>query len=99
MQGLLFRADGGDVAYRDLREFVKALEKAGELKRVRAEVDPVLEITEVVQRVQRGGGLRAPGTAGEGGAPPRETDPGVVKSQRLRRPPLGHKHRHVVRTM
>ncbi len=41
------------MAYRDLREFVKALEKAGELKRVRAEVDPVLEITEVAQRVAR----------------------------------------------
>jgi len=41
------------VAYRDLREFVKALEKAGELKRVRAEVDPVLEITEVTQRIAR----------------------------------------------
>jgi len=37
------------VGYEDLRGFVKALEKAGELKRVRAEVDPVLEITEVVQ--------------------------------------------------
>jgi len=41
------------VAYRDLREFVKALEKAGELKRITAEVDPVLEISEVVQRVAR----------------------------------------------
>jgi 4-hydroxy-3-polyprenylbenzoate decarboxylase len=41
------------VAYRDLREFVKALEKAGELRRVRAEVDPVLQITEVAQRVAR----------------------------------------------
>jgi len=41
------------VAYRDLREFVKTLEKAGELRRVRAEVDPVLEITEVAQRVAR----------------------------------------------
>jgi len=40
------------VGYADLREFVKVLEKHGELKRVRAEVDPVLEITEVVQRVQ-----------------------------------------------
>jgi len=36
-----------------LREFVKALEKAGELKRIKAEVDPVLEITEVTQRVAR----------------------------------------------
>src|SRR5579871_2227726 len=41
------------MAYRDLREFVKALEKAGELKRIKAEVDPVLEITEVTQRVAR----------------------------------------------
>ena len=39
------------MAYQDLREFVKALENAGELKRVRAELDPVLEITEVAQRV------------------------------------------------
>jgi 4-hydroxy-3-polyprenylbenzoate decarboxylase len=41
------------LAYRDLRDFVKALEKAGELKRIKAEVDPVLEITEVTQRVAR----------------------------------------------
>ena len=41
------------MAYKDLREFVKALEKAGELKRIRAEVDPVLEIAEVAQRVAR----------------------------------------------
>jgi 4-hydroxy-3-polyprenylbenzoate decarboxylase len=41
------------VAYRDLREFVRALDKAGELTRVRVEVDPVLEIAEVVQRVAR----------------------------------------------
>ena len=41
------------MAYRDLREFVAKLEKAGELKRIRAEVDPVLEITEVAQRVAR----------------------------------------------
>jgi 4-hydroxy-3-polyprenylbenzoate decarboxylase len=40
------------VGYADLREFVKTLEKEGELKRVTAEVDPVLEITQVVQRAQ-----------------------------------------------
>src|SRR5262249_62370579 len=51
------------VAYRDLREFVKALEKAGELKRIRAEVDPVLEITEVTQRVARDS-KRAPNSVG-----------------------------------
>ena len=38
------------LAYRDLREFVKKLEKEGELRRVSAEVDPVLEITEVTDR-------------------------------------------------
>jgi 4-hydroxy-3-polyprenylbenzoate decarboxylase len=43
------------VAYRDLREFVAKLEKAGELRRIRAEVDPVLEIAEVAQRVARDG--------------------------------------------
>ena len=51
------------MAYADLREFVDALEKKGELKRIREEVDPVLEITEVVQRVMRG---RRGGQAGLG---------------------------------
>jgi 4-hydroxy-3-polyprenylbenzoate decarboxylase len=41
------------VAYRDLREFVRKLEKEGELQRVRAEVDPILEITEITQRIAR----------------------------------------------
>ena len=41
------------MAYRDLREFVRKLEKEGELTRVRTEVDPILEITEIVQRVGR----------------------------------------------
>src|SRR4029077_1119941 len=41
------------VAYRDLRDFVRKLEKEGELTRVRAEVDPVLEITEITQRIAR----------------------------------------------
>ena len=41
------------MAYRDLREFVQKLEKEGELRRIRAEVDPILEITEVTQRVAR----------------------------------------------
>lgn len=39
--------------YRDLRDFVSALEKAGQLKRIRAEVDPVLEISEITDRVSR----------------------------------------------
>ena len=44
------------MAYRDLREFVKKLEKEGELKRISAEVDPVLEITEITDRVTKSGG-------------------------------------------
>ena len=51
------------MGYRDLREFVAKLEKEGELKRIRAEVDPVLEITEVAQRVARAES-RAKGSVG-----------------------------------
>jgi 4-hydroxy-3-polyprenylbenzoate decarboxylase len=43
-------------AYRDLREFIADLDAAGELARVRAEVDPRLEITEITQRTTRAGG-------------------------------------------
>src|SRR6266849_8906922 len=45
-----------ELAYRDLREFVRKLEKEGELTRIRTEVDPNLEITEVTQRVMRAKG-------------------------------------------
>jgi 4-hydroxy-3-polyprenylbenzoate decarboxylase len=51
------------VGYADLREFVRKLEKEGELKRIRAEVDPVLEIAEVTQRVARDA-KRAPDSVG-----------------------------------
>ena len=44
------------MAYRDLRAFIQKLEREGELKRITAEVDPVLEITEITQRVTRAGG-------------------------------------------
>jgi len=45
---------GVDVmAYRDLREFTAVLEKKGLLKRVSAVVDPVLEITEITDRVSK----------------------------------------------
>jgi len=44
------------VGYTDLREFVRRLEKEGELRRVKAEVDPVLEVTEVVQTGAGDGG-------------------------------------------
>ena len=44
------------MAYRDLRAFLARLEKEGELRRISAEVDPVLEITEVTDRVVKAGG-------------------------------------------
>jgi len=44
------------VKYRDLRDFVAQLERMGELKRVGAEVDPRLEMTEICDRVLKAGG-------------------------------------------
>ena len=44
------------MAYTNLREFIQALEKNGELKRITAEVDPVLEITEIANRAVKNGG-------------------------------------------
>jgi 4-hydroxy-3-polyprenylbenzoate decarboxylase len=44
------------VKYRDLRDFVAQLERMGELKRVAAEVDPRLEMTEICDRVLKAGG-------------------------------------------
>ena len=42
--------------YADLQSFIADLERHGELKRVRATVDPAMEITEVYTRVVREGG-------------------------------------------
>ncbi len=42
--------------YRDLRDFIAQLERMGELKRIRAAVDPKLEMTEIADRVLRAGG-------------------------------------------
>jgi 4-hydroxy-3-polyprenylbenzoate decarboxylase len=48
------------LAYDDLRDWIKTLEKQGELRRIREEVSPELEITEITDRVSkmgaRGGG-------------------------------------------
>ncbi len=44
------------MTYRDLRDFIAQLERLGELKRIGAEVDPHLEMTEVCDRVLRAGG-------------------------------------------
>jgi 4-hydroxy-3-polyprenylbenzoate decarboxylase len=49
------------LAYDDLRDWIAALDRAGELKKIRTEVDPILEITEITDRVSKakGAGDRA----------------------------------------
>ncbi|MDC9720139.1 MAG: 4-hydroxy-3-polyprenylbenzoate decarboxylase [Gammaproteobacteria bacterium] len=42
--------------YKDLRDFIAALEEQGELKRITAEVDPHLEMTEICDRTLRAEG-------------------------------------------
>jgi 4-hydroxy-3-polyprenylbenzoate decarboxylase len=51
------------VAYTDLREWIKQLEKAGELRRIREAVGPVLEMAEIADRTSKLGR----GTANAGG--------------------------------
>ena len=41
------------MAYNDLRDWIAALERAGGLRRIKAEVDPVLEIAEITDRVSK----------------------------------------------
>jgi 4-hydroxy-3-polyprenylbenzoate decarboxylase len=41
------------LAYDDLRDWIRALDRAGELKRIRTEADPILEITEIADRVSK----------------------------------------------
>ena len=42
------------MAYDDLREWITALERAGELRVIQTEVDPILEIAEIADRVSKG---------------------------------------------
>jgi len=44
------------MAYKDLRKFIEVLKKKGLLKLITAEVDPVLEIAEINDRVVKTGG-------------------------------------------
>src|ERR1700744_3308524 len=52
-----------ELAYNDLRDWIKQLEKAGELKRITVEVDPILEMAEIADRAAKMGR----GTANAGG--------------------------------
>jgi 4-hydroxy-3-polyprenylbenzoate decarboxylase len=56
------------LAYDDLREWIAALERAGELKTIRTEADPILEIAEITDRVSKnaGGAAPFPGSAKDG---------------------------------
>jgi 4-hydroxy-3-polyprenylbenzoate decarboxylase len=42
------------LAYNDLRDWIAALDRAGELKRIKTEADPILEIAEITDRVSKG---------------------------------------------
>ena len=44
------------MAYESLREWIAALERADELQKIATEVDPILEITEIADRVSKRGG-------------------------------------------
>jgi len=44
------------MAYKNLQDFISALESMGELKRVKAEVSPELEITEIADRMSKTNG-------------------------------------------
>jgi 4-hydroxy-3-polyprenylbenzoate decarboxylase len=41
------------MAYKDLRDFIAVLEREGELKRIAVEVDPILEIAAITDRVSK----------------------------------------------
>ena len=51
------------MAYNDLRDWVAALDRAGELKKIRTEADPILEIAEIADRVSKS----SPSKFGAGG--------------------------------
>ena len=41
------------MAYNDLRDWIAALDRAGELKKIRTEADPILEIAEITDRASK----------------------------------------------
>ena len=60
------------MAYDDLRDWIKVLEKHGELRRIREEVSAELEITEITDRVSKIGktGVKNPASPAEEKYPP-----------------------------
>jgi 4-hydroxy-3-polyprenylbenzoate decarboxylase len=49
--------------YDDLRQWIAALERAGELKRIQAEADPILEVAEITDRVSKMQNARKTGSS------------------------------------
>ena len=41
------------MAYTDLRDWINTLDKAGELKRIKQEVNPILEMAEIADRAAK----------------------------------------------
>jgi len=64
----------------DLRQWIAALERAGELKRIQTEVDPILEITEITDRVSKGTADRKTSAAGQVGTAASAVQPSATKS-------------------
>jgi len=58
------------LAYDDLRDWIKALDKAGELKHIHEPVDPILEMAEIADRVSKWGRQGGPRGAAAGAYPP-----------------------------
>jgi len=52
------------LAYDDLRDWIAALDRAGELKKIKTEVDPILEIAEITDRVSKSNGGRRSSAGG-----------------------------------
>ena len=59
--------------YENLQEFLRALDAAGELRRIKTTVDPVLEVAEIADRVSKG--ERVQGSVSQLGVQYRQSKP------------------------
>jgi 4-hydroxy-3-polyprenylbenzoate decarboxylase len=65
------------LAFDDLRQWIAALDRAGELKRIQTEVDPILEVAEVTDRVSKMHTWgQPPRLSGQGETRPNSSSPG-----------------------
>ena len=66
MRNGTYRPEFAPLAHDDLRDWIKTLEKAGELRRIHEEVSPELEITEITDRVSKSGARAGAGIGSSG---------------------------------